>query len=51
MATLIKKRLGEILVEAKKVKEEDLRKALTEQRKCGEKLGSVFIRMGILSEK
>jgi type IV pilus assembly protein PilB len=51
MAPLVKKRLGEILVDAKKLREEDLHKALTEQRKYGEKLGSVLIRMGLLSEK
>jgi type IV pilus assembly protein PilB len=51
MAAFVKKRLGEILIEAKKLSEEDLRKALAEQRKCGEKLGNVLIRMGLLSEK
>jgi type IV pilus assembly protein PilB len=51
MAALAKKRLGEILVEARKLREEDLRKALAEQRKYGEKLGNVLIRMGLLSEK
>ncbi|HUJ88871.1 MAG TPA: ATPase, T2SS/T4P/T4SS family [Syntrophorhabdales bacterium] len=51
MPSLVKKRLGEILVDAKKLKEEDLHKALSEQRKYGEKLGNVLIRMGLLSEK
>ena len=51
MALLARKRLGEILVEAKKLKEEELHKALAEQRKYGEKLGNVLIRMGLLSEK
>lgn len=51
MAPLAKKRLGEILVDAKKLREEDLHKALSEQRKYGEKLGNVLIRMGLLSEK
>ena len=51
MAPLVKKRLGEILVDAKKLREEDLHKALSEQRKYGEKLGNVLIRMGLLSEK
>jgi type IV pilus assembly protein PilB len=51
MATLVKKRLGELLIDAKKLREEDLHKALTEQRKYGEKLGNVLIRMGLLTEK
>ena len=51
MRSLVKKRLGEILVDARKLKEEDLHKALAEQRKYGEKLGNVLIRMGLLSEK
>src|SRR5271157_456751 len=51
MPSLVKKRLGEILVDARKLKEEDLHKALGEQRKYGEKLGNVLIRMGLLSEK
>jgi type IV pilus assembly protein PilB len=51
MAALVKKRLGEILVDAKKLREEDLHRALAEQRKYGEKLGNVLIRMGLLSEK
>ena len=51
MAALVKKRLGEILVDAKKLREEDLHRALAEQRKYGEKLGTTLIRMGLLSEK
>lgn len=46
-----RKRLGEILVEAGKLREEDIRKALTEQNKYGEKLGKVIVKMGLLSEK
>ena len=51
MAALVKKRLGEILVDAKKLREEDLHRALAEQRKYGEKLGTTLIRMGLVSEK
>jgi type IV pilus assembly protein PilB len=51
MAQKVRRRLGEILVEAKKLREEDLRKALNEQKKYGEKLGNTLIRMGLLSEK
>jgi type IV pilus assembly protein PilB len=46
-----RKRLGEILVEAGELREEDIRKALTEQNKYGEKLGKVIVKMGLLSEK
>lgn len=45
------KRLGEILIEAKKISEEELSRALLEQKKYGEKLGKVLVRMGILSEE
>ncbi len=48
---MVRKRLGEILLEAKKIKEEDLQRALSEQKKYGEKLGKVLVRMGILSER
>ncbi|MBP1732677.1 MAG: hypothetical protein H6Q55_3106, partial [Deltaproteobacteria bacterium] len=36
MAPLVKKRLGELLIDAKKLREEVLHKALTEQRRAGE---------------
>ena len=51
MVQRIRKRLGEILLEAKKLREEDLSKALAEQKKYGEKLGKVIIKLGLLSEK
>ncbi|HBE44205.1 MAG TPA: type II secretion system protein GspE [Deltaproteobacteria bacterium] len=51
MVQRIRKRLGEILLEAKKLREEDLSKALNEQKKYGEKLGKVIVRLGLLSEK
>lgn len=47
----IRKRLGEILVEAKKISEEDLLRALAEQKKYGEKLGQVIVKMGMLTNK
>jgi type IV pilus assembly protein PilB len=46
-----RKKLGEILIEAKRLREEDLSRALIEQRKYGERLGKVLIRMGFLTEK
>jgi type IV pilus assembly protein PilB len=48
---IIRKRLGEILVEANKLREEDIAKALSEQAKYGEKLGKVLTRIGLLNEK
>lgn len=50
MAPKEKKRLGEILIEAKKLTEGELQKALSEQKKYGEKLGKIIIKMGLLSE-
>ncbi len=47
----IRKRLGELLLDAKKLTEKDLLRALTEQKKYGEKLGKVIVKLGMLSEK
>lgn len=51
MVQRIKKRLGEILLEANKISENDLLRALAEQKKYGEKLGQIIIRLGFLSSK
>lgn len=51
MVQRIRKRLGEILLDAKRLRDEDLSKALAEQKKYGEKLGKVIIKLGLLSEK
>ncbi len=51
MAQRVRKRLGEILVEAKKISQDDLTKALAEQKKYGEKLGKVIVKIGLLSER
>src|SRR5437762_14274568 len=45
------KRIGDILVEKKLVTPEELQRALAEQEKTGEFLGSILIRMGCLSEE
>jgi len=45
-----RKRLGEMLVEAALVTEEQLGQALTEQKKAGLKLGQFLIQRGIVSE-
>ena len=47
----IRKRLGELLLDAKKLTEKDLLRALTEQKKYGDKLGKVIVKLGMLSEK
>jgi len=47
---IVKKRLGEMLVESKLLTEEQLRQALAEHRKAGLKLGQFLSRQGILGE-
>jgi len=47
---LKKKRLGEMLVEAGLLSEEQLKAALAEDAKSGLKLGQYLIRQGIVSE-
>lgn len=46
-----KKRLGELLLDAKKITERDLLRALTEQKKYGDKLGRAIVKLGLLSER
>ncbi|HVN97943.1 MAG TPA: ATPase, T2SS/T4P/T4SS family [Syntrophorhabdaceae bacterium] len=46
-----RKRLGELLLDAEKITEKDLLRALTEQKKYGDKLGKIIVRLGLLSEK
>ena len=46
-----KKRLGELLLDAKKISEKDLLRALTEQKKYGDKLGKTVVKLGLLSER
>jgi len=51
MAQVKTKRLGQLLVEAGIITEEKLDLALREQKQTGEKLGFIFQRLGICSEK
>lgn len=51
MAQMIRKKLGEILLDARKLNDESLSKALDEQKKYGEKLGKVLSKMELLTEK
>ena len=47
----IKKRLGEMLVDAGLISEDKLKQALVEQKKAGLKLGQYLTRMGIINEQ
>ncbi|MBN2145537.1 MAG: hypothetical protein JW774_13060 [Candidatus Aureabacteria bacterium] len=46
-----KKKIGELLIEAGKIREEDLAKALEKQKTTGKKLGEILIQMGNLTEE
>jgi hypothetical protein len=46
----VRELLGELLLKAKKITPVQLDAALEEQRKSGEKIGTVLIRLGLLSE-
>ena len=43
-------RLGDLLLEKKLISEQQLKEALTEQRKSGRKLGRVLVDIGAVSE-
>ena len=47
---IVKKRLGEMLIESKLISEEQLKQALTEHKKAGLKLGQFISRQGMLNE-
>ncbi|MBN1808044.1 MAG: hypothetical protein JW909_03185 [Planctomycetes bacterium] len=47
---MTKKRLGELLIEAGYITEEQLQEVLAEQRKTGELLGEVLVRMNMVDE-
>ena len=47
---IVRKRLGEMLVECKFLTEEQLKRALIEQKKAGLKLGQYLSRQGMISE-
>jgi len=44
------KKIGEILIEAGKVSERDIDRALLAQREMGERIGQVLIKLGLVSE-
>lgn len=47
----MRKRLGELLVEANLITKEQLEKALAQQRRTGERLGKVLVREGFVKEQ
>jgi type IV pilus assembly protein PilB len=48
---VVRKRLGELLLEAGLVSEEQLERALAEQKGTGERLGKLLIRQGVVTEQ
>lgn len=51
MKSIAKKRLGDLLVEARKIAPEQLKKVLIKQQGSGKRLGEILIEDGILSEE
>jgi type IV pilus assembly protein PilB len=48
---LVMKRLGECLIQAGLMTQEDLQQALAEQRRTGERIGAVLVRLNFATEK
>jgi hypothetical protein len=51
VSRLLKKKLGEILLEEGLLKEEQVKEALDRQKKTGELLGEVLVKLGYISER
>lgn len=47
----VRRMLGELLLSARRITQEQLNTALDEQKKTGEKLGEVLVRLGYLNER
>jgi GSPII_E N-terminal domain. len=47
----VRKKIGECLIQAGLISEEDLQVALAEHKKTGERVGSVLVRLNLASEK
>jgi type IV pilus assembly protein PilB len=47
----VRRKLGECLIQAGLITQEDLQTALTEQRRTGERIGAVFVRLNLATEK
>jgi hypothetical protein len=50
IAAGVRKSLGELLLQAKRITPQQLEQALNEQRQTGEKLGEVFVRLGFITK-
>ena len=51
MMLLNNRPLGEMLIEAGLIGDEDLEQALTEQKRSGERIGEILMKIGVLSEE
>jgi len=51
MARPQKVRLGEVLIQQKLITDDQLTKALSEQKRTGRKLGRVFVELGFVTDK
>jgi len=47
----LRKKIGECLIQAGLITEDDLRSALTEHKRTGERIGVVLVRMNLATEK
>ena len=47
----MRKKLGESLIQAGLITEDDLRTALAEHKRTGERLGAVLVRMNLATER
>jgi type IV pilus assembly protein PilB len=47
----VRKKIGECLIQAGLITEEDLQAALAEHRRTGDRLGAVLVRMNLATEK
>lgn len=51
MAQVVKKKLGELLIESGAISEVQLKKALQEQRHTKERLGKILVKLGLIKEE
>ncbi len=51
LAAGVRRLLGELLVQARRITSEQLEHAIAEQQRSGEKLGEVLVRQGLLTER
>ena len=51
MATVFRKKLGDILIEAGYITPDQLQQALSKQKESGKRLGTILVELGYLSEQ